>query len=90
MERAFAQGDVAVMDAFFQQMCKEYYNSKGIQIPGEAQTPTPKPIKKAKQPPVLEQGGNGNQTPRKSADPSALRKMNTDAQAQWLIDMGIV
>lgn len=90
LEKAFAQGDVKVMNSFFNTMRKEYYNSKGMAVPGEEVKPTPKPIKKSAKPPVVEGVGNGDAPKVKTRNASDLGKMSHDAQANWLIEMGIV
>lgn len=85
LEQAFAQGDTRVMESFFEQMRKEYYNSKGMSIPGEENKPVAKPIAR-KAPPVVERGGQGVAQQPKQRDARQLGSMTVDNQAKWLME----
>ena len=90
LEKAFAVGDTKVMSAFYEEMREGYYESKGLTVPGK-EPPKAQPKKIIKEPPFVESSGQGStQTQTKQIDVRNLSQLNTDQQARWLIDNGLV
>lgn len=91
LEQAFNEGDINIINAFFETMRKDYYNSNGKTVPGEVTKPIPKAVKKTVKPPLVEKG-SGEETKSKSKmrDARELSKLSIDDKSKWLIDMGIV
>lgn len=90
LEKAFAVGDTKVMSAFYEEMRDGYYESKGMAVPGK-EPPKAQPKKIVKEPPFVESSGQGSARQQtKQIDVRNISQLNTDQQAKWLIDNGLV
>jgi hypothetical protein len=89
---AFNTGDKDEMDKYFDKIATAYFKAHNIERKSKEPTKKePKKIEKKKPPVGLEKSGQGNYEPKKKVAPaSKLGGMSSDAQTQWLIDMGIV